>query len=73
MNGDPNKVRDDVLGALSLLEAALSDPAVQGATALQIAFACASLRRANEKLRGVTDERMGELIAFPGHSVKVGA
>lgn len=84
MNGDPNNVRDDVLGALALLEAALADRTVQGAPALQIAFACAALRRANEKLRsscyacgGYGCDLCGDLAPViplhPGHSIKVGA
>ena len=67
MNGDPNGVRDDVLGALALLEAALSDRTVQGAPAQQIAFACG----------GYGCDLCGDLAPViplhPGHSVKVGA
>lgn len=68
MNGDPNSARDDVLGALALIEAVA--PWVQDDhDQLRLRFAAESLRRANEKLRPAPDN----VIAFPspGHSVGV--
>ena len=50
MNGDPNTARDDVLGALALIESTI-EVMVVSADKRRLAFACAALRRANEKLR----------------------
>lgn len=73
MNGDPNTVRDDILGALALIEATI-DGIEDKHDKLRLAFASATLRRANEKLRGYTDDHMAEVIELhPGHSVKVDA
>lgn len=69
MNGDPNDARDDVLGALALLEATICDMD-DSPDKLRLAFASSALRRANEKLRVLPDN----VIEFPhpGHSVKAG-
>lgn len=73
MNGDPNRVRDDVLGALALIEAAIQGMS-DDRDKLRLAFASSALRRANEKLRGYTDDHMAEVIELhPGHSVRVDA
>lgn len=50
MSGDPNSARDDVLGALALLEATITGMD-DSPDKLRLAFASATLRRANEKLR----------------------
>ena len=72
MNGDPNTVRDDILGALALIEATI-EGMPDTPDKLSLAFASSALRRANEKLRGTKDGELGDLIEFPpaGHSVKV--
>jgi hypothetical protein len=50
VNGDTNTVRDDVLGALALVEATITGMK-DSPDKLRLAFASATLRRANEKLR----------------------
>ena len=79
MNGDPNTVRDDVLGALALIEATIGGMA-DSPDKLRLAFASAALHRANEKLRacpvcsgyGCDACPPDNVIQLhPGHSVKV--
>jgi len=82
MNGDPNTVRDDVLGALALIEATI-EGMPDNPDKLRLAFASSALRRANEKLRGCPtcggygcdmcpDDLAPVIQLHPGHSVKVG-
>lgn len=68
-----HRLRDDVLGALSLVEATIGSPAVQGADAVRLCAAASALRRANNELRSepTAFEQAGEVIPFPGFSVKV--
>lgn len=75
MNGDPNSVRDDVLGALALIEATIEGMS-DSPDKLRLAFASATLRRANEKLRASAVPQVPanlndtNVLPFPGHSVK---
>jgi len=67
-------VRDDVLGALALVEGLIASPDVKGSDLDRACVAASALRRANDKLRPPASN----VIAFPtaehpGHSVKVGA
>lgn len=67
MSGDPNSVRDDILGSLSLIEATIVGMA-DGPDKLRLAFASAALRRANEKLRDEGNELAPVIELHTGHS-----
>lgn len=51
MIGPSHPARDDVLGAISLLDAAIASDGVQGADALALIIARKRLIAANDKLR----------------------
>ncbi len=73
----PAPERDDVLhaeieSALSLVTKALASDEVQGPAVVQLVAAAAALRRAGGLPHsGVPFEQPGQLVSFPGYSVKV--
>ncbi len=73
----PAPERDDLLhaeieSALSLVTKALASDEVQGPAVVQLAAATRALRRAGELLvEEPPFEQAGQVLAFPGYSVKV--
>lgn len=62
-------LREEILGALACVQAAIRSDDVHGAALVQLAAAASALVRANEMLRPPPEN----VIPFPslGHSVKV--